>query len=437
MAEANDRIIKSLKKGIWCYFLLLIFEGALRKWVLPQLAAPLLIVRDPFAIWIIFTASRYKIWKPNGFVLIIVLVNILSFITTMLLGHGNIIVAVYGLRILLLHFPLVFIIGRVYDHEDVLKLGRVLLWINIFMTLLVAIQFFSPQSAWVNRGVGGDETGSGFSGTVDFFRVPGTFSFTNGLSLFYGFVAAYVCYFWADLKSIPKYLLISSTIALCFAVPLSISRTVLFEVILSIAFMFVISSKQIGKLLRTLAILGILTLVLSPLLNKSDVFKTATGAFTERFETANESEGGLEGVFVDRFLGGMYSAVVNENASFFGMGIGMGTNAGARLMVGNDSKLGFLISEGEWGRLVGEMGFLLGLLIILVRFGVVMKMFRIAWDSSRYKNFLPWMILSFAWIQMLQGQWAQPTSLGFGVLSAGLIFAAAKGRTIDKGDIIQ
>ncbi len=42
----SDNLI--LKKGIWLYFFLLLFEGALRKWVLPSLSAPLLIVRDRF-----------------------------------------------------------------------------------------------------------------------------------------------------------------------------------------------------------------------------------------------------------------------------------------------------------------------------------------------------------------------------------------------------
>ena len=39
-----------LKKLFWAYFLLLIFEGALRKWVMPQLSAPLLLIRDPLAL---------------------------------------------------------------------------------------------------------------------------------------------------------------------------------------------------------------------------------------------------------------------------------------------------------------------------------------------------------------------------------------------------
>lgn len=418
----KQKIVASLRKVIWIYFFLLIFEGALRKWILPQLASPLLIVRDPFAFWLIFTAIRHRIWNLNGYVSVLFVVNLLSFIFTMLVGHGNAIVALYGLRIVLLHFPLIFIIPKVFTKEDVIKLGNCTLWLNIFMTLLVAVQFFSPQTAWVNKGVGG-ETGSGFAATVDYFRVPGTFSFTNGLSIFYGLVAAYIFYFWTDVKSTKKYLLIGSTVALCFAIPLSVSRTVLFEVALSLLFMFVVSARQIGRLLRSIVGISALLLILSPVLNKSSVFQTALGAFTERFTSSNKTEGGLEGVFVDRFLGGMYSAVVDGDGSFFGKGLGLGTNAGAQLLVGQ-GKLTFLVSEGEWGRLIGEMGLFLGLIAILTRIGLIVKMFKISVNSIKIKNFLPWMLLSFSFLNVLQGQWAQPTALGFSVLSAGLVFAA-------------
>src|SRR5258708_39486843 len=39
-----------LTRFIFLYFWLLIFEGSLRKWVLPGLAAPLLVIRDPPAV---------------------------------------------------------------------------------------------------------------------------------------------------------------------------------------------------------------------------------------------------------------------------------------------------------------------------------------------------------------------------------------------------
>jgi hypothetical protein len=34
----------------WVYFWLIIFEGAIRKWLLPGLSTPLLVIRDPIAM---------------------------------------------------------------------------------------------------------------------------------------------------------------------------------------------------------------------------------------------------------------------------------------------------------------------------------------------------------------------------------------------------
>ena len=103
----------------------------------------------------------------------------------------------------------------------------------------------------------------------------------------------------------------------------------------------------------------------------------------------------------------------------------MGTNAGAMMLSGN---IDFLISEGEWGRLIGEMGLLLGLGAILVRVTLGLQLFVKSIRAIGSNNSLPWMLLSFAFLSILQGQWAQPTSLGFAILSGGLVLASLKVR---------
>ncbi|MUP45425.1 hypothetical protein E0K83_06655 [Gramella sp. BOM4] len=419
----NDTTLKNLKLWVWIYFILLIFEGALRKWVLPQLAEPILVIRDPVAIWIIYKSFTEGYWKPAPLINIIVLITVLSVILALIIGHGNIFVALYGLRITAIHFPLIFAIGTILDWEDVVKIGKVTLWITVGMTLLVGIQFYSPQSAWVNRGIGGDMAGSGFGGAAGFYRVPGTFSFTNGLAFYYGLATAFIVYFWmSGKKQVSKILLIISTIALLAAIPLSISRTVLFQIVVTFAFCAAISKKNPGILTKIMGI-GVLIAILLTILNNFAFFQTATYAFTERFTNANETEGGVEGVFIDRFLGGMYKAVTDESFSFWGDGLGLGTNAGAKIMTG---ERGFLISEGEWGRIIGEMGFILGLAVIFIRGGVVFKLLLDSWRSVKKDNILPWMLTSFGMFMILQGPWAQPTTLGFSVLAGGLIMASIK-----------
>ena len=74
-------------------------------------------------------------------------------------------------------------------------MGRVMLAINIVVTLIVYLQFISPQTAFINIGIGG-EGSSGFNGFRGYFRPSGTFSFTNGLSAFYILVSVFLFYFW-------------------------------------------------------------------------------------------------------------------------------------------------------------------------------------------------------------------------------------------------
>ncbi|MCR6638044.1 MAG: hypothetical protein NVV82_03370 [Sporocytophaga sp.] len=413
-----------LKKGIWLYFFLLIFEGALRKWVLPELATPLLIVRDPIAVFMLIKSMQYGLLKPNLYVLLSWIISFISFYATLLFGHGDVMVALYGVRILVLHFPLIFVIGKTFNRNDVIKVGQILLWIHIGMTLLVAIQFFSPQTAWVNRGVGGDMEGSGFGATEEFYRVPGTFSFTTGLSFFYGFVAAYIFYFWLDNReSISKGLLIISTLCLLAAIPLSVSRTVFFEVILSGVFTVLAAGRTPKVLFQVIGSL-IVGICIFWVLSNMAFFQIATGVFSQRFTDANSSEGGVEGVLIDRFLGGMVGALTGDlNFGFFGKGLGMGTNAGAQLMTG---KVSFLISEGEWGRLIGEMGLFLGFMVIVIRVLLTIRLSIVSWYLVKKFNYLPWLLCSFGIILLLQGPWGQPTTLGFSVFSGGLILAASR-----------
>ena len=72
-----------LKKLFWAYFLLLIFEGALRKWVMPGLSAPLLLIRDPLGLLILIEAFRTYKWPDkwsgvSGFLAVAVSVSVRS-----------------------------------------------------------------------------------------------------------------------------------------------------------------------------------------------------------------------------------------------------------------------------------------------------------------------------------------------------------------------
>ncbi|RYY07953.1 MAG: hypothetical protein EOP43_01695 [Sphingobacteriaceae bacterium] len=410
-----------LKTGIWLYFLLLIFEGALRKWFLPGLATPLLIIRDPIAIWLVIKCWQRGLLPSSIYLNGMVIIGIISVFIAIFLGHGNLFVALYGARILIFHFPLIFVIGKIFNRDDIIKIGVATLWITVPMAVLIMLQFYSPQSAWVNRGVGGDMAGAGYDGAMGFFRPPATFSFTTGTTSYFSYAACFVFYFWFDLKKINKLILIAATLGLFIAIPLSISRGLFFQVGVTLIFLIIAVSrkpKYFGKLI--VALIGGITILL--ILSQLSMFKTATEAFTSRFTNASTTEGGLKGTLGKRAVGGLIGSITSSaDQPIFGYGIGMGTNVGGMLLSGSRN---FLIAEGEWGREVGELGPILGLGVIFIRIGLAINIALMCYKKLSIDDILPWLLLSYGLQNVAEGNWAQPTYLGFCVIMGGFILAS-------------
>ena len=410
--------IKFLKIAIWLYFLLWIFEGALRKWILPSLATPLLVVRDPIAIFIILKALNSGVKFVNPYVVISFIFTLLSLAITLTFGHGNLFVGLYGARIMLLHFPVIFIIGAVFKQNDILQIGYVMLMVNIVMTVLIYFQFTSPQDAYVNIGIGG-EGSAGFDGAMGYFRPSGTFSFITGLSSFYIVASVFIFYFWLSKKPCSTILLISSTIALLIALPLTVSRGAVIGVLIVGVFAFLGSStsfKAIIKIVYTVAILSILFVILQ---KTTTIFNLGTEVFMNRVDTASSQKGGS---IVLRSIEGFTLPLIELLDQPILVGnLGMGTNAGAKMLT---DKTDFLISEGELGRLGGEQGILFGGGLIALRLILAISLF---YQSIRLPNnlkLLPLTLCGTALTLIAQGQWAQPSVLGCAVLAAGLLVAS-------------
>lgn len=416
---------KIIKIGIWVYFFLLLFEGGLRKWILPALAGPLALVRDPIAILLILFSIKKGLLSKNNYIIATAFFGIIALATTFLTGHGNIGVSIYGARIMLIHFPVIFIIGKIFNNEDLLKMGKIMLWIAIPMSILMILQFYSPQSAWVNRGVGGDLEGAGFSGALGYYRPPGTFSFITGLTQFYGLLACFVFYFWLRPGIVNKYLLITATIGLLAAIPFSISRTLLYQTIIIFIFSVFVVSRKI-KNLPKLVFGGIGIVAILIFLSTLSILETPMEAFTSRFVGATKYEGGVSGTLVDRYLGGMFEAIQpGENQSIFGNGLGSGTNAGAKILLNTGMHKIHWVEE-EWQRITYESGIILGFGFIFIRIILGIQLFALAFQRLIKDSILPWLLVSFCLILLPNGQWGQPASLGFAILATGLTVASLK-----------
>lgn len=424
--EAVTPSYKYLKSAIWLYFILWIFEGALRKWILPGLATPLLVVRDPVAIYIIIQAFYSNVKFLNPYVVLSTVFTLLGLAITLTFGHANLFVSLYGARIMLLHFPLIFIIGSVFSKEDVLKTGYFFLAVNILMAVVVYFQFISPQTAYINVGLGG-EGSSGFSGALGYSRPSGTFSFITGLACFYISTAVYIFYFWLSKEKCSKLLLITSTLALIFVMPLTISRGAVMGVLVVGFFAIMGSSTSITRVVKVLSIIGVFAGIVIILNSTTSIFSLGTEVFLTRVDNANQGGTIKESIFL-RMYDSFKDPIIDlfDKPLFLG-NLGMGTNAGAQMLNGNRH---FIISEGEIGRLAGEQGLIFGGLLIGLRLFLSIDLFVASIKVLKENNnILPIIFCGTVLLSITQGQWAQPSILGSAIIVSGLLLATIN---IDK-----
>ncbi|HEY6229396.1 MAG TPA: hypothetical protein VI282_19915, partial [Verrucomicrobiae bacterium] len=146
-AADRSSSIRAVRILIWTYLVLLVVEGALRKWALPRFSDPLLIIRDPVVLAIYIFAIRARLFPINGYLVTVGAIGVLSFIVTIITLYPYLPLQVillvdgYGFRSDFLHLPLIFVMAEALDLEDVQKIGRWTMLLAIPMAALMVLQF--------------------------------------------------------------------------------------------------------------------------------------------------------------------------------------------------------------------------------------------------------------------------------------------------------
>ena len=430
MKRATRRRLRQL---LWLYFWLLIFEGALRKWVVPGLSNPLLLVRDPIALlalwwgWPLLRQRRLQIWLQP-----LMLFGSLGGLLAVTVGHGDLFTALYGARVFLLQMPLIFLFAAVFDRRDVIRFAWALLWLSIPMTVLLAIQSGLPDSHFLNVGPGGFGTAA-FQGALGRSRPPGTFTFISGVVSFYSLAAAslFMVLYGSKVRQRGRLFCMVAGIALVVALPVSISRSLL------AAYLLVLVSLIVTLLISRVRVLPLVSglfavLIAFGLATTLPVFQDTSVAFLARWEGAGAASGsdreevGDVGIATNqlqnRVLPGFTQPFSDlDRIPLLGNGIGMGSNVGAQRL--GDGK-GFLLGEGGWEVSIGELGLVLGLPFILWRVALAFWILRLALLATSRGNRLPLILVGASFLDVMTSQLSQPTGLGFMVLSGGLTLAA-------------
>jgi hypothetical protein len=411
-----------------------VVEGAIRKWVLPELSGPLLLVRDPVAIfiyWQVFRAGRIKPGVLLLFVAVAVPICLFAFLQ-ILAGINTLPIAAYGLRSYLLHLPMLWAIGYVFRWNDVVAMGKTILVLCVPVTIIMVLQFQSPAGSWLNEGVGGNEGYVQLGSAAGHVRASGPFSYVMGAVSFTSLVVAFVIFGLGSPRvGYSATLLYVSGIAALIAVPVSGSRTMVFLIAAILMFATLSGAAMLRRVLK-IAYLVVTVGVPSAVMlwqvpafqDLVTVVQDATDVLGQRWGEAANVEGNtaevlnlrVGGIFVD----GIESA---RTENLMGRGIGMGSNVAAQLLTGTPM---FLLSEMEWGRVIQEFGPVFGLAFMVLRVVVGGYLTVRAFRSMMSGSALAWLLVPCAVPSLVITIMEQSTNLGFMVLSSGLCLAASR-----------
>jgi hypothetical protein len=416
-AEFDRRRLVSL---LWIYLLLLIVEGAVRKWFLPSLSNPLLLVRDPLAILILALGFRsgnlvFDTYVRSLFMLFggFVAVGALQLINGV---GGSPLVIGYGFRTYLLHLPVVFVMARVLNAADLRRMLIVFMWLALPMGVLMAVQFESAPHAWVNLGVAGHK-GQIFA-AAGRIRPAGTFAFVNGPIGFFGIALAALIATHVDVRRVPWWLRIAAWLGFALAAAVCGSRTFL-ATSAGVVFAGLAgwAHGRSSKFSRGLVGAGLTAIVVVNLLGSLDTVRAGKEVIQDRF--LQFGRGGLAARLAYDYRT-VHWAVLD--APPLGVGLGAGTNAGAALQ----GTTGFRWGEGEWPRVIFETGPILGGLYLIWRVWLTIAVGRAALRASAGGALLPLLLWGACATNVATGQWGQTSIQGFAVFTLGLSLAAGR-----------
>lgn len=241
------------RAGVKIAFVMVLFEGAIRKWLIPSAQELAYFAKDMFLIGAYFRfffspdmdIRAWRLKVPAG--LILLCCALLSF-SALNPNIGSILLGLYGIKIYVFYIPLIFMVPYLFKSRE--DLMNHLFWYAMLATpicLLGVAQFAAPGYSALNVMATGDQ-GITMGWSDASIRVTGTFSFITGHTTF-------VCVFFALhlallLNKMPKWrwVLLASNLPLIVANAfMSGSRSSIFALVLiGVAFLAASSLSKLG-----------------------------------------------------------------------------------------------------------------------------------------------------------------------------------------------
>ena len=439
--EPRERARRQLVGAVMIIYLLLLFEGSLRKWVAPQFSLYLFFIRDPFVLYAYVLATRYRLWPRSTPLLVVCIVmavlGLLLGSIQLVADNGSttrVLLALYGWRNYFLYAPLAFLIGAQFHYEDVLRIARWTLLLSVPIAVLVTAQFFASPDAPINVGFASESAmrfvGLGLTG--DHTRPMGTFSSGAGqiqfvasaFALLLGLVIAP-----ARRRGVSVWVLLLAAAGVATCLALGGSRATLLHcgLIVIIGMGLAVVGRSTALKLRSVLLplaLAWLFAVLYPV-----VYPEGFAAFAARWDVAATAENKTfqGGVFGRALYGFVDFTRLWERTPVLGYGLGLGGNASTTLGVKIDGIDPVSLAETDWARHIVDLGPVFGTGYIVFRIVLVLWLGVLVLKATRRgAGPLPLLLFAYAGYVLLLGQiTGQGAVNAYAWLFTGLCIAAA------------
>ena len=406
-SAARSRTLSRGGKLFISVMLVIILEGAMRKWVATASSLPLVLLRDVLALLLIFNAWRFGYFRRQK-----AIVTTMALWSCAVLGWGLLqltagesspVLLVIGLRFWLLYTWFAVAAAASMTESDFRIAILVAVWTMVLMAPLAVLQHFSPVGARINAQTeGGDEEGV-FVAVTGVVRTTGTFTFTAGFGYFMGLMAPLVLGMLSATKFVPRQYLVSIVVFMAFAVGTMVSGSRTAVVNAGAMFGLYLVGRLVFSKLRdkpaaaAAAVMAVLLVGVFALF-----FREAIDVTQTRFAQASEAENFTERV-TSIFVGDTNNF---SQMDWLGRGIGMGSNLATFVQFGNTNF--FPLAESEGSRILLEGG-LLGVAYIILKLAVIgIGLVRSLWISKLSHSTFPallWagvLVAGIAWSSLAQ-----------------------------------
>lgn len=366
----------TVRVGLVMYFLMVILEGAFRKWLLPDANQYIYVAKDvvlavlcAYAITSIGYLPIPRAMRRSNVGYLFMAFAVYCFVEGFNYQLPNTLLGIWGIRTYVLPMSLVYLVPLgMPDPRVNERMFRRYLWIGIPMAFLCFAQYRLPAGHMLNR-YANNELGQKVALVINAVRVTGTFSYISGLGVYVAFqAAALLAVLFADGWRLKRNVWIWLNLLLTIAViPMTGSRAIALYFVLYLMALAVLgpAARQRGASQARFFIGGICVAALCV-----GLFGDAFDRLAERTRTSGDTRSRFENVVLQPFQ-------FLELAGLFGYGAAATHQAAPALVPGGASYywLPRVYFEDEPGRVMLEMGGVGFLLYLALKISVCTAVF--------------------------------------------------------------